>query len=71
MKTYTEPQKKPYTFRLVLSRKVQILELKTNAYLNSKTLKSIFEENLFIKYRTWRYDVKNTFFVSFVPGVYV
>ena len=36
---------------LVLSRNVQILELKANAYFKSKTLKSIFEENLFIKYR--------------------
>ena len=49
---YSYPQKKPDTFRLGLTRKVQIIELKTNTYFNSKTLKSIFKENLFIKYRT-------------------
>ena len=49
---YTQPQKKPDTFLLVLTRKIQIIELKVNAYFNSKTLKRTFEENLFIKYRT-------------------
>ena len=39
------------TFRLVLTYKVQIIELKANAYFNSKTLKSIFDF-FFIKYRT-------------------
>ena len=64
-------KRKPDTFRLVLNRKVQNIELKTNTYFNSKTLKSTFKVNLFIKYRTLRYDVKNTVFVTFVPGVYV
>ena len=49
---YTERLKKPDTFCFPLTRKVQILELNVNANFTYRTSKSIFEQNLFIQYKT-------------------
>ena len=53
------------------TRKWQIKELSRYAYLNNKTLENILREKIFIKYRTWRHNVKNTVFITFASGVYV
>ena len=68
---YTELLKKPDTFYLLLTRKKQIIDLSLYAYFSNKTLESILRKNIFINYRKWRYDFKNTFFITFASVVYV